>query len=59
MHHINGDKLVQRLVNCGWTETNAIDTCMYYAAKGDWDGLEKYIRECELMYDDRREYPPD
>lgn len=48
---------VNRLIACGFTEQNALDIYYKYAARGDWDGLEKFIRSCELLYDDQKEYP--
>lgn len=48
---------IKRLIACGFTEKNAEDICFKYGARGDWDGLENFIRGCELLYDDRKEYP--
>lgn len=53
---LNGSELVARLVACGFTESSAKDTCEKYAAEGDFSGLERFIRQNELLYDDRKEY---
>lgn len=48
---------VKRLVACGFTERNAWDIYYKYAAQGDWAALERFIRGCELLYNDHKEYP--
>lgn len=53
---LNGSELVARLVACGFTESNAKDACEKYAAEGDFSGLERFIRQNELLYDDRKQY---
>lgn len=53
---VNGSELVKRLVACGWTISNAADTCFQYAAEGKFSELEAFIRQQELLFDDRREY---
>ena len=53
---INGGKLIQRLINCGYTEANAIDICQKYAADKNLEGLEHFIRLAERFDDDRNEY---
>ena len=53
---INGSELVGRLIDCGFTESTAWDTCMKYAADGDFSGLKEYIRQQEILYDDRKQY---
>ena len=53
---VNGSELVKRLVACGWTASNATDTCFQYAAEGKFSELEAFIRQQELLFDDRREY---
>lgn len=53
---LNGAELVARLVACGFTESAARDTCEKYAAEGDFSGLEGFIRQNELFYDDRKQY---
>ena len=53
---LNGSELVARLVACGFTESTARDTCEKYAAEGDFSGLEGFIRQNELLYDDRKQY---
>ncbi len=53
---VNGSELVKRLVACGWTTSNAADTCFQYAAEGKFSELEAFIRQQELLFDDRREY---
>lgn len=53
---LNGSELVARLVACGFTEPTARDTCEKYAAEGDFSGLERFIRQNELLYDDRKQY---
>lgn len=53
---LNGSELVARLVACGITESTARDTCEKYAAEGDFSGLEQFIRQNELLYDDRKQY---
>nr|DAM08850.1 MAG TPA: hypothetical protein [Caudoviricetes sp.] len=53
---MNGSELVKRLVACGWTTSNAADTCFQYAAEGKFSELEAFIRQQELLFDDRREY---
>lgn len=55
--HDNGSALVSRLVKCGFTQSNAEDVCMRYAADNRWDDLEDYIRGNELFYNDQRQYP--
>lgn len=55
--HDNGSELVKRLMDCGFSESNALDLCMRYAANNQWDELEKYIHTNELLYDDRKQYP--
>ena len=53
---LNGSELIARLVACGFTESAARDTCEKYAAEGDFSGLERFIRQNELLYDDRKQY---
>ena len=53
---VNGSELVKRLVACGWTTSNATDACFQYAAEGKFSELEAFIRQQELLFDDRREY---
>lgn len=53
---LNGAELVARLMACGFTEPTARDTCEKYAAEGDFSGLERFIRQNELLYDDRKQY---
>lgn len=53
---LNGSELVARLVACGFTESGAWDICMKYAADGNYSGLEGYIHQQELLYDDRKQY---
>ena len=53
---LNGAELVARLVACGFTQSTARDTCEKYAAEGDFSGLERFIRQNELLYDDRKQY---
>ena len=53
---LNGMKLIERLVSCGWTTSDAADTCFQYAAEGKFSELEAFIRQQELLFDDRREY---
>lgn len=53
---LNGSELIKRLINCGFTESSAWDICMKYAADGNYSGLEGYIRQQELLYDDRKQY---
>jgi hypothetical protein len=53
---VNGSELVKRLVACGWTISNATDACFQYAAEGKFSELEAFIRQQELLFDDRREY---
>ena len=53
---LNGSELIARLVACGLTEPAARDTCEKYAAEGDFSGLEGFIRQNELFYDDRKQY---
>ena len=48
---------ISRLVACGFTEKNAEDIYFEYGIRRDWDGLENFIRGCELLYNDRKEYP--
>lgn len=37
----------ERLVAAGFTATNAAETCMWYMAQGDDEGLEGYVQSCE------------
>lgn len=53
---LNGSELVNRLISCGFTEPNAWDICMKYASNGDFSGLKEFIRQQELLYDDRKQY---
>lgn len=53
---LNGSELIKRLINCGFTESSAWDICMKYAADGNYSGLEGYIHQQELLYDDRKQY---
>ena len=53
---LNGMKLIERLVSCGWTTSDAADTCFQYAAEGKFSELEAFIRQQELLFEDRREY---
>ena len=53
---LNGSELVARLVACGFTESSAWDICMKYATDGNYSGLEGYIHQQELLYDDRKQY---
>ena len=53
---LNGSELVARLVACGFTESSAWDICMKYATDGNYSGMEGYIHQQELLYDDRKQY---
>lgn len=53
---VNGSELVKRLVACGYTASSAEDICQRYAAAGNFSGLETFIKQIELLYDDRKEY---
>lgn len=57
--HTNGRELIDRLVKCGFTESNAVDICMRYASGNRWDDLEDYVRGNELLYNDWKQYPSD
>ncbi len=57
--HDNGSYLISRLIKCGFTESNAMDICMKYAADNRWDDLEDYIKGNELFYNDQKQYPSD
>lgn len=48
---------VKRLIACGFTENNAWNIYFQYGTLGDWDGLDRFIRWCELLYDDYKQYP--
>lgn len=48
---------IKRLVACGFTEKNALEIYSRYSRREDWDGLERFTRECELLYNDYKEYP--
>lgn len=48
---------IKRLVACGFTQKNAEDIYFKYGARGDWDALEDFIRGCELLYNDYKQYP--
>lgn len=48
---------IRRLISCGFTAKNAEDIYSKYEAKNDWNGLSDFVRTCELLYDDRKEYP--
>ena len=48
---------IERLLACGFTKENAEDIYYKYGALGDWLGLEQYVRICELLYNDRKQYP--
>lgn len=48
---------IKRLIACGFTEQNAVDAYNKYAFRGDWNGLENFVRSCELLYNDHKEYP--
>lgn len=48
---------IKRLVDCGFTQKNAEDIYFKYGARGDWDALEDFIRGCELLYNDYKQYP--
>lgn len=53
---IDGSKYIQRLMDCGWMETSAVEICQKFAADGDFSGLKEFIRQQELLYDDRKQY---
>ena len=53
---INGRELIDRLIACGYTESNARDICEKYAADGKYDELRDFVLLAEQLYDDRREY---
>lgn len=53
---IDGSKYIQRLMDCGWMETSAVEICQKFAADGDFSGLEAFVRSNELLYDDRKQY---
>ena len=57
VYHENGKELIERLIKCGFTESNATDICMKYAADNRWKDLEDYIRANELLYNDWKQYP--
>ena len=50
-------EIINRLIACGFTEKNAVDICCKYGAKGEWSALEDFVRGCELLYNDQKEYP--
>lgn len=51
------NNFVARLVACGITETNALSLYENYKNRSDLQGLERYVRLVELIFDDRNEYP--
>lgn len=51
------EEYIERLVDCGYTEENAIQICRRYADKGDWIGMESFMRLNELLYNDIKQYP--
>ena len=53
---LNGSELIKRLINCGFSEFTAWDICTKFAADGDYSGLKEFIRQQELLYDDRKQY---
>jgi len=55
----NGRELIDRLVACGFTESNATDICFKYAADNRWNDLMDYVRANELLYNDWKQYPSD
>lgn len=59
MYPDNGSILIDRLVKCGFTVSNATDICMRYAADNRWNDLEDYVRANELLYNDWKQYPSD
>lgn len=48
---------IERLIACGFTEANAVALYMGYMEHSDAEGLEKFVRSTELIFDDRSEYP--
>ncbi len=48
---------INRLIACGFTTQNAEEIYFQYGVKGDWTGLESFIRGCELLYNDYKQYP--
>lgn len=52
----NGRSYIDRLTACGFSEPDAHDVCMRYAAHDDEPGLADFVRETELFFDDRREF---
>ena len=48
---------IRRLVDCGFSEKTAIKIFETYYDRKDLNGLESFIRECELLYNDYKEYP--
>lgn len=53
---IDGSKYIQRLMDCGWMETSAVEICQKFAADGDFSGMKEFVRQQELLYDDRKQY---
>lgn len=53
---LNGSELIKRLINCGFSEFTAWDICTKFAADGDYSGLKEFIRQQELLYNDRKQY---
>lgn len=45
----------ERLVAAGFTANNAAETCMWYMAQGDDDGLERYVQSCESYMERNQE----
>lgn len=57
VYHENSKELIERLVKCGFSESNATEIYMKYAADNRWKDLEDYIRANELLYNDWKQYP--
>ena len=53
---IDGTKYIRRLMDCGWIEASAVEICQKFAADGDLTGLKEFVRQQELIYDDRKQY---
>lgn len=54
---MNVGETIERLINCGFTEENAVSAFHMYAVRQDWEGLEKLLHNAELIYNDYKEYP--
>ena len=49
--------MLERLIDLGFSVKEAKQIINNYANERNWDGLELFVSEMDVFYDDRKQYP--